>query len=127
MAEEQDQEITAEQAADLQALQAEAERVQGQAPEIVRNAPDVPDSIPTVEIVGPVVAMACAAFVPAWEVSGPEQEQLSGVYAAVLDKYFPRGMTMGPELTALLVTAAIVMPRLGRPRKIEEKGGGSGE
>lgn len=108
--------MAAEQAAELAALEAGA-GVGAQPAEVV----DVPESIPTVELVRPVLAMACAAFVPAWEISGPEQEQLAGVYSAVLDKYFPGGLAMGPEVVALLVTATIVMPRIGKPRKVEEK------
>jgi hypothetical protein len=111
--------MASEQAAELSALEAGA-GVGSPAAGVL----DVPESIPTIELVRPVLAMACAAFVPAWEITGPEQEQLSGVYSAVLDKYFPGGMAMGPEVVALLVTASVVMPRLGKPRKTEEKPGG---
>lgn len=74
-------------------------------------------AIPTQELIAPIVAMVCAVVVPAWEITQAEQEQLSGAYAAVVDKYFPEGLPMGPELGALLVTAAVVMPRLGKPTK----------
>lgn len=117
-----DEQLSDEQLADREALQAAANpKAYQPGYQPTTAAPDVPDSIPTIELVRPVLAMACAAFVPAWEITGPEQEQLAEVYSAVLDKYFPGGMAMGPELTAVLVTAAVVMPRLGKPRKLEEK------
>lgn len=111
-------ELPDEQAADLEALAQQAG--QGMAEQTVQQIAET-GNMPTVEIVRPVVALACATLAPAWNITEAEQEQLSGVYAAVLDKYFPGGVAMGPELAAVLVTAGIVLPRLGQPRKIDEK------
>lgn len=60
---------------------------------------------------------------PNWNVQAAECNALAGAYAPVLVKYFPGGIgKMGPELTAVLVTAAIFGPRIGVPRvKPEEK------
>ena len=76
--------------------------------------------VPTKELVAPLVSLVCMAVVPAWEISQDEQGALADSYAAVIDKYFPEGISMGPELGALLVTAAIIAPRLGRPMKAAE-------
>ena len=76
--------------------------------------------IQTKELLAPLVSLVCMAVVPAWEISQEEQGALTDSYAAVVDKYFPGGVSMGPELGALLVTAAIIAPRLGRPMKAAE-------
>ena len=76
--------------------------------------------VPTKELVTPLVSLVCMAVVPAWEISQDEQSALADSYAAVIDKYFPGGISMGPEMGAALVTAAIIAPRLGRPMKAED-------
>lgn len=57
---------------------------------------------------------------PAWKIKVQECDMLAECYTALLDKYFPGGMAMGPELTAAAVTLAIFAPRWGKPRVIEE-------
>lgn len=88
--------------------------------------------IPTAELLAPVVGLLCAVVVPAWEVSQPEQTALCETYAAVIDKYFPDGLNVGVEMAALTMTAAIVMPRMGKPMKYieaesEQEEGDNGE
>ena len=40
----------------------------------------------------------------------------------MIEKYFPGGAgTFGIELSALLITGAIIAPRLKKPRKYEDK------
>ncbi|RTR33518.1 hypothetical protein [Shewanella atlantica] len=74
------------------------------------------------ELVAPVVALACTMLAPAWNIQKEEVDALSGAYGDLLDKYFPEGAgAFGVELSALLVTGAIIMPRLGTPRKEETK------
>ena len=84
-------------------------------------------TIPTAELVAPLVGLLCATVAPAWNISPEEQQQLSGAYAAVIDKYFPDGVPLGPEVGAVMVTAAIVMPRLGQPLKVEKEATPEGE
>ena len=76
-------------------------------------------TIPTKDLIAPLVALVCSAAVPAWEITTAEQDTLAESYAAVVDKYFPAGISMGPEVGALLVTAAIIVPRLGTPARPE--------
>jgi len=76
--------------------------------------------IPTAELIQPIVGMVAGIFVPNWDLKEPEIKGLSEAYGSVLDKYFPdTGKLMGVELNALLITAAVVMPRIGTPAKKE--------
>ena len=92
-------------------------------PELAPDQGTESTSIPTAELLGPIVGLLCASVAPAWDVSPEEQGQLCDAYSCVIDKYFPDGVPMGPEVGALLVTAAVVMPRLGQPLKIEQQEG----
>lgn len=74
-----------------------------------------PPTVPAGELVRPVLALVCSSIAPAWGITEPEQEQLAAAYGAVLEKHFPDGVEMGPEITALIITAGVVVPRLGRP------------
>lgn len=50
---------------------------------------------------------------PNWKVGQDEKKQLSDAYGALLDKYFPDWSTrFGPELAAVVVSAAVFGPRL---------------
>lgn len=61
-----------------------------------------------------------AVLAPAWAVTPEECQALGDGYAAVIEKYWPgAGCQMGPEITAVLLTAMVVGPRLGKPRKPE--------
>lgn len=89
-------------------------------------------TIPTKELLSPAVALLCAVAVPNWEISQPEQDALCDCYAALIDKYFPDGLNIGPEMAAIGVTAAIVVPRLGQPRQLpvdepKQDGGDNGQ
>lgn len=102
------------QSADLARLQDMANEGEG-------ASEQPPQNIPTAQIVAPLVDMLFSLFAPSWDVSKGEKETLSDAYAAVIDKYFPGGVALGPELGAVLVTAAIIMPRMNTPRKPEPK------
>lgn len=78
------------------------------------------DAIPSGELCKMVLGPLFAIFAPNWNVTASEVDQLGNVYGAVLDKYFPGGLgEFGPEITACLITCAIVAPRAHKPRKIE--------
>lgn len=82
---------------------------QGQ-PEIIE--PDTKD------VLAPVLQMGFAVLAPNWQVSQPEIDQLAEVYSGLLDKYLPNGIgSYGLEVSAVMVTAAVVLPRLNTPRK----------
>lgn len=74
----------------------------------------------TVMMLLPVIGLICRSVVPNWGITQDEQEALAGCYALVLEKYFTE-LDLGVELSAVIVTAAIIMPRLDRPRKVEDK------
>lgn len=86
------------------------------------DTPAPSPEIPTTDLIAPLVALACGVFCPAWEIGAEEQGALTQSYADVLDKYFPEGAgAFGVELSALLITAAIITPRFKQPRQHEEK------
>ena len=119
-------ELSPEQAAELAAMDAAAAEL---VPELPGQGPDqepeqeAQKKIPTAELVQPLVGLLCVSLAPAWAITNEEQAELSGAYALVIDKYFPDGVPMGPELGAVMITAAIVMPRLGKPLKEPEPEG----
>jgi len=77
--------------------------------------------VPTSELIAPIVAMCAGVLVPNWNLQKEEIQGLSESYGLVIDKYFPSAASsLGVELNALLMTAAIVLPRLGTPRKKPE-------
>ncbi len=52
-----------------------------------------------------------------WALSDGEAKEAAEAYGTVIDKYFP-DVNTGPELTAVIVTLAIVGPRLGQDRVV---------
>ena len=76
------------------------------------------------ELVAPIVELVSAVAVPNWRLKAPEKRALTEAYGALIDKYFPDGPGQwGPEINAIMLTAAIVTPRLvaGTPPRAEEK------
>lgn len=76
-------------------------------------------SVPTADLLLPIITLCCDKIVPAWGVTQDEKKMLSDVYAAVIDKWFPDGI-MGVEMTAIVVTAMIVLPRMDMQKKKQE-------
>lgn len=80
------------------------------------------DAIPSGELCKMVLGPLFAIFAPNWNVTATEVDQLGNVYGAVLDKYFPGGLgEFGPEITACLITCAVIAPRANKPRKLEAR------
>jgi len=95
-----------------------ANEVESEAP--VNDDKQEPE-VPTSELIAPIVAMCAGVLVPNWNLKNEEIQGLSESYGLVIDKYFPAAASsLGVELNALLMTAAIVLPRLGTPRKKPE-------
>lgn len=68
-------------------------------------------------LVGGVLNMGFVVLAPNWKVAPEEVEQLTEAYTALLNKYCPDGLGQyGVEISALMMTFAIVAPRLGTPR-----------
>lgn len=100
---------------DALALDAAALEPQAGQPE-PKQQPD----IPTDQLLRMLLAPLFGLLAPAWGVTQQEIGQLAEAYGAVVDKYFPNGLTaFGPELAAGMVTIAVIGPRMGKPRKIE--------
>lgn len=111
--------------ADLSALDALAGEAAAAAVAADPNAPVGPPaapSIPTEKLCEMLLAPCFMIFAPNWKVSEQEVQTLAGAYGAVLDKYFPDGLgDWAPEISAVLVTAMVITPRMGKPAKVEEK------
>jgi len=75
--------------------------------------------ISTSELLAPILGIGFATLAPNWKVSPDEVNQLSQAYGALIDKYLPdNGLDrFGPEISAIMVTAMIIMPRASIPRK----------
>ena len=74
------------------------------------------------EVLFPILQMGFGVVAPNWNVQDSEVQQLAECYGQLTDKYFPDGLgDYGVEISAVMVTAAIVLPRLKLPRKIEQK------
>lgn len=75
----------------------------------------------TSEIIAPLLQMGFGVLAPNWQVSEPEIEQLSIAYGGLIDKYFPSGVGQySVEISAVMITAAVVLPRMKTPRKEPE-------
>jgi hypothetical protein len=70
-----------------------------------------------------VIQTTADIFAPNWEIQSEESEQLGVVYGALLDKYMPdNGLgKYSVELSALVVTAAVIKSRQGVPMRLPEK------
>lgn len=101
------------------AIEQMAAELDGEAtPNLLNPQATAEQTITGKELVMPVVALGCNLLAPAWEIQPEEVDALSSAYGELLDKYFPEGAgAFGVELSALLVTGAIIAPRLGKPRK----------
>jgi len=74
--------------------------------------------ISSAELLQPLLTIGFSLLAPNWQIQQEEIEQLSEAYGALVDKYFPdTGLDrFGPEISAVMVTAMIVMPRAKIPR-----------
>lgn len=105
-----------EQNSEFEALAAEAAGMV-EAQHQPQPEPPGPPAPPTAEIILPVLSMVCDLAAPNWRIGEAEKRALAEAYGALLDKYFPDGfMAWGVELNAVIVTAAIIAPRMRTPR-----------
>jgi hypothetical protein len=80
------------------------------------------------EVLFPILQMGFGVMAPNWNVQDSEVQQLAECYGQLTDKYFPDGLgDYGVEISAVMVTAAIVLPRLKLPRKVEQKAANDSE
>ncbi|MEW8071943.1 MAG: hypothetical protein AB2826_16105 [Candidatus Thiodiazotropha sp.] len=78
----------------------------------------------TAEIIESILHMGFGILAPNWGVTPGECKELSKPYGALFDKYFPGGMgEYGLEMAAIMGTAAVILPRINRPRKLEQSSG----
>jgi len=78
-------------------------------------------------IIAQLLAPSFAVLTPNWNVQKAEVEGLADAYAPLLAKYFPDTSNVGPEIGAVIVTAAVIVPRLSIPRKLVDSGSGAPE
>ena len=73
--------------------------------------------ISTAELISPIINLTVKTVCPAWNLQKEEIEALSESYADLLNKYFPDAVnSFSAEFNALLITAAIFTPRIGKSR-----------
>ena len=125
------------EADELAALKAEALAEEGATPEGEQAKPVTGEVIKKqdsesewADIFQMVLEPTFAIVAPNWEVKGREVRELSKAYAAVAAKYCPEVQKIGVELSAVMTTAMIVLPRIveGRSlRKVEKQQQEGGE
>lgn len=83
------------------------------------DEPSNEPEIETAEILAPILGIGFNTLAPNWKITPEEINQLSQAYGALLDKYLPdTGLDkFGAEISAVMVTAMIIMPRMAIPRK----------
>ena len=79
-----------------------------------------PPEMPTDELIYMAASPLVDIFLPGWRVSEDEKRAVAGAWGALIDKYFPE-VEMGVELTAIIVTGMVIVPRLGVDRKEPEE------
>lgn len=106
--------IPPEAAIDLDAMQAELGMQDTAAATAEANDPAKLEALKlTKDMLLPAVMMIAHTAAPNWALTEMECDALAESYAAVIIKYFPDGpKSFGPELNALIITGAIVAPRL---------------
>lgn len=79
--------------------------------------PEAAPTVSTADMLRPLLKVTFDLLAPNWKVEEKESAALSDAYAAVLDKYFPDGVVSrwGVEINALLITVAIIGPRIKIP------------
>jgi hypothetical protein len=82
-----------------------------------------PPAPPTKELIYMAASPLVDIFLPAWKVSEDEKRAVAGAWGDLIDKYFP-DVEMGVELTAIIVTGMVIVPRLGMDRKEPEEATG---
>lgn len=88
---------------------------------VIEAPVDESEQVSTEEVLFPIVCMAFDVMVPHWKVKEKEKKALSEAYGALLDKYFPNSTEyLGVEITALMVTGMICMPRIIEGRQEKE-------
>lgn len=79
------------------------------------------------ELFGQVLTPAFALLAPNWNIQPAEVAALSEAYGALAAKYLPEVGEVGPEISAALVTVAILAPRVRLPRKAKAANDDSGD
>lgn len=106
----------------------ESEIVTEQSPEKLAQMQQRENAPESAEVLQPVLEMGFAILAPNWQIQQEETKQLARAYADLLDKYFPDGLgDYGVEINAIMITGAIVLPRLRVPRKVEQKATEAGQ
>jgi hypothetical protein len=107
-------------AADLEQLALEAERGGAAAPGAApAPEPAASPEVPTSDFLAGMLAPAFDQLAPNWKVKPHEIKMLAVGWGAVLDKYFPGGVSSwGPWGVALAATAAVIGPRVNIPPQL---------
>ncbi len=123
---EQKQDQGRDVAPELAALEAEAESIEGDyigGDSGQDQEPEGP-AFTTADILEPLLRISFGLVATRkgkhWELSGPESKEAAQAYGAVIDHYFP-DVTGGPVVSALLVTGAILGPRVAQDKAIQAR------
>lgn len=91
--------------------------------EFTPEEPGTPGEMGTEELINTLGNLGFSVLAPNWKVSPQEVADIAAPAAEVLEKYFPEGVStkFGAEVALISAAAMVIYPRLGMPRKLEEK------
>lgn len=89
----------------------------------VEDQKEAAEELEIAALMSVAIQVSADMFAPNWDLQPEEAEQLGAVYGALLDKYMPdNGLgKYTVELSALVVTAAVLKSRAGIPMKKLDK------
>lgn len=98
---------------------------QAESPEYDQYTPEdeAPEGMNTEDLINTLGNLVFGVMCPNWNVTQQEVAGIAGPAAEVIEKYYPEGVStkFGPEIALASAAALVIYPRLGVPRKLEEK------
>lgn len=116
---------TANDDADIEQMLAGLDAAAGEG-ETAAPGKNAPPELPLDAAISLLLGAGFEILAPNWKVTGVEVKQLSEAYAALAEKYIPEG-SFGVEISALLVTAMVIGPRIRTPRVIQASNDAPGQ
>ncbi len=111
-----EREAAAEQSAEKEKVEIH-ESEPGTGGESLGPGPELLNELPTWKVLDQLLAPLLGLWCPNWEITAGERQAVAVAWGDVIDKWFPDGPPIGPELTAALVTISVFGSRAGIPRK----------
>lgn len=104
---------------DLQAMMDGLEAAAGESAEAISDVKQAAQpELPFDQAIAMILGAGFDILAPNWRVSEKEVKLLADAYAPLAEKYLPDPGNFGVEVSAILVTAMVLGPRLRTPRTL---------